>query len=37
MLSLEHLQLLNSNLKDRRERKDKSNKKKQYHQLKIIF
>lgn len=37
MLSLEHLQLLNSNLKDRRERKDKSNKKKQYRQLKIIF
>lgn len=37
MLSLEHLQFLNSNLKDRREKKDKSNMKNQYQQLKIIF
>lgn len=28
---------MNPNLKDRRERKDKSNTKKQCHQLKIIF
>lgn len=37
MLSLEHLQFLNPELEDRRERKDKSDTGKKFHQLKITF